>query len=92
MMKNLASGIVPLDNTKIYRVGFWAYGGKPIRIKHVFATNNDPASSVSNVVVDTEDTNSGVYDITGCKVADSWPCSDLAQGIYIVGNKKVLVR
>ena len=92
MMKNLASGIVPLDNTKIYRVGFWAYGGKPIRIKHVFATNNDPASSVSNVVVDTEDTNSGVYDITGCKVADSWPCSDLAQGIYIVGNKKMLVR
>jgi len=43
----------PLDNTKIYRVGFWALGGKPIRIKHVFATNNDPFLCVGDVMADT---------------------------------------
>lgn len=92
MMKNEADGIKPLDSSQVYRVGFWAYGGKPIRIKHVFATNNDPFSGVGNVVADTDTQCSGVYDITGCKVADSWPCGDLARGFYIVGDKKILVR
>lgn len=92
MMKNDANGIKPLDSSQIYRVGFWAYGGKPIRIKHVFATNNDPFSNVGNVVADAYDKDSGVYDITGCKVADSWPCSGLARGIYIIGDKKMLIK
>ncbi len=42
MMKNLESGIVPLNTKNIYRVGFWAVGGQGNRIKRVFATNNDP--------------------------------------------------
>ncbi len=92
MMKNEAGGIKPLDSSQIYRVGFWAYGGKPIKIKHVFATNNDPFSIVGNVVADNVDIRPGVYDIAGCKVADSWPCSKLAQGIYIVGQRKIFVR
>lgn len=92
MMKNLSTGIVPLDNTRIYRVGFWALGGKPIRIKHVFATNNDPFAGVGDVMADIDNNGSGVYDITGRRVAGSWPCDGLAQGIYIVGKKKILVR
>lgn len=91
MMKNLNTGIVPLNTSEIYRVGFWAYGGKPIRIKHVFATNNDPFTGVDNVIADNSITCGGVYSLTGCKVAETWPCNGLGRGIYIVHGKKMLV-
>lgn len=91
MMKNLPSGIVPLNTSEIYRVGFWAYGGKPIRIKHVFATNNDPFSGVENVVADNTTACTGVYSLTGCKIAEAWPCDGLSRGVYIVNGKKMLV-
>lgn len=42
MMKNLETGIQPLNTAKVYRVGFWGFGKNPIRIKQVFATNNNP--------------------------------------------------
>lgn len=42
MMKSLESGIVALDTSKVYRIGFWGHGKNPIRIKHVFATNKNP--------------------------------------------------
>lgn len=42
MMKNLDSGITPLNTSSIYGVGFMGRGAAPIRIKHVFATNTDP--------------------------------------------------
>lgn len=73
MMKNLDSGIVPLDTKKIYRVGFWAYGGKPIHIKHVFATNNDPYA----------DPNAGSEVVDGNRV---WKDIDYV-GDGIIGHK-----
>lgn len=45
MMKNIDSGIVALDTSKVYRVCFCCRGVHPIRIKHVFATNSDPFGS-----------------------------------------------
>ena len=42
MMKNLPDGIKPLNTANVYRVGFWCFGRNPIRIKQVFATNNNP--------------------------------------------------
>lgn len=92
MMKNLDSGIVPLDNTKIYRVGFWAYGGQPIRIKHVFATNNDPFAEggIEGVRDSAAASDSPVYSITGSRVACSLS-DDLAPGIYIVNGRKVVL-
>lgn len=93
MMKNLDTGIVPLDNTGIYRVGFWAYGGKPIIIKHVFATNNNPYenSETENIGV-AENLPVSVYNINGWKVADSDSCTELSPGLYIAGSKKFIVR
>lgn len=91
MMKNLDSGIVPLNTSSVYRVGFWAYGGKPIRIKHVFATNNDPFAGVGSVLADNVPEDSAVYDILGRKVADSWSSDSLARGVYIVNGKKLYV-
>ncbi len=49
MMKNLPSGIVPLNTANVYRVGFWCFGQNPVSIKQVFATNNNPYNnSVKN--------------------------------------------
>ncbi len=44
MMKNLETGIVPLNTANVYRVGFWGNGNNPIHIKQVFATNTNPYS------------------------------------------------
>ena len=45
MMKNLPDGIKPLDTANVHKVGFWCSGRNPIRIKQVFATNNNPYDS-----------------------------------------------
>lgn len=87
MMKNLDSGIVPLNTTEIYRVGFWCYGGAPIHIKHVFATNNDPNDALRAVSTDQE--SHDVYNIQGMRIASS--ISEVTiPGIYIVDGKKVI--
>ena len=45
MMKNLPSGIVPLNTANVCKIGFWCFGQNPVKIKHVFATNNNPYNS-----------------------------------------------
>ena len=47
MMKNLETGIQALNTSKVYNVGFRAMGGRPMHIKHVFATNKDPYASTA---------------------------------------------
>lgn len=92
MMKNLSTGIVPLNTGTVYRVGFWAYGFKPIHIKQVFATNIDPFAAVTGVSADSTDgAESVVYDILGRKVADSISASSLVPGIYVSAGKKIRV-
>ncbi len=90
MMKNLEFGIQALDTSRIYRVGFWAYGGKPIRIKHVYATNSDPYSLALTLMQD-EAAGQAVFDLTGRKVATSDRKQSLAQGIYISAGRKIAV-
>ncbi|MDE6650493.1 MAG: sialate O-acetylesterase [Muribaculaceae bacterium] len=85
MMKNLKTGIVPLNTSEVYRVGFWCYGNSPIHIKHVFATNNNPYDSVASV--DSDSTECGVYNLQGIKVGDS--ISEVSvPGIYIANGIK----
>ncbi|MDE6340707.1 MAG: sialate O-acetylesterase [Muribaculaceae bacterium] len=94
MMKNLPTGIVPLNTSKVYRVGFWCYGFAPIHIKHVFATNNDPYASVN--ATDEDPGQVTVYNLQGLEVrkdvAISEATAGLPQGLYIINNKKVLVK
>lgn len=90
MMKNLNTGIVPLNTKNIYRVGFWAYGGQGNRIKSVFATNNDPYNS--NLAIGSEiiQPDTTVYNLLGQYVADSID-SVGHSGIYIISGKKYIV-
>lgn len=93
MMKNLETGIVPLDTSNVYRVGFWCYGKNPIDIKHVFATNSNPYEDVKTLAADQGGSGSDfVYDLTGAKVADSLLGSNLCPGIYLTAGRKVAIR
>lgn len=92
MMKNLSTGIVPLNTTEVYRVGFWGLGNKPISIKQVFATNNDPFGGVGDIVADNAGgIDSAVYDLSGRKVAENLQGSCLARGIYLCDGHKVML-
>ena len=88
MMKNLDSGIVPLDTSEVYRVGFWCYGFAPIHIKHVFATNNNPYESAVKAI-GSESGDTGVYNLQGIRVASSLSEVSLP-GLYIVNGKKII--
>ncbi|MDE7409010.1 MAG: sialate O-acetylesterase [Muribaculaceae bacterium] len=91
MMKNLPSGIQPLNTAGIYRVGFWCYGNNPTYIKQVFATNNNPYdTAVNGVAAEASDT--AVYDMTGVKVADSLLGCNLYPGIYLSAGRKIAIR
>lgn len=90
MMKNLPEGIQPLNTKTVYRVGFWAYGGKPMKIKHVFATNNDPYAAVTEENADSRKTDSPVYDLCGRVVAsDLSDLGSLSRGVYVVEGRKI---
>ncbi len=91
MMKNLPSGIAPVNTSEVYRVGFWCYGNSPIHIKHVFATNNNPYENTAEIqAMESNDTT--VYDLTGAKVAESLLESNLCPGIYLTGGKKYAIH
>ena len=103
LMKNLDSGIVPLDTKSIYRVGFWGYGNKTTYIKQVFATNNDPYDNSGKnegdnngedengveTIISEENGNTYVYDLFGRKIGES--LDDVtASGICIYQGKKIM--
>ncbi|MDE6336089.1 MAG: xylan 1,4-beta-xylosidase, partial [Muribaculaceae bacterium] len=93
MMKNLPNGsIVPLNTAEVYRVGFWAYGGQPIHIKHVFATNDDPYSVVAQIEEENGEVDNAVYNMMGAKVADSLYGANLSKGLYVCAGKKILMK
>lgn len=93
MMKNLQSGIVPLNTREVYRVGFWGFGNNPIHIKHVYATNNNPYDSAvesiaAEKIVNRDDS---VYNMMGCKVAERREGAILPPGMYVSAGKKFIV-
>ncbi len=96
MMKNLKDGTIKaLDTSKVYRVGFWVYGNRPIYIKQVFATNTNPYdAAVNEIDADNMDNlaDMPVYNLMGAKVADSLVDSCLSKGVYICGGKKIYMK
>lgn len=86
-----------MDKSHIYIVGFWSTGGKPFRIKNVFAAMSPDESGIEETVCDTDTPASvDVYDLQGRKVRSCVPAAEategLAPGIYIAGGKKIYVR
>lgn len=85
------------DPSHIYIMGFWSFGGSPIKISRIFLSNdgNVPAS-VESVFIDLDENNIvDVYTIMGTRVRSQVAFKDamtgLSPGIYIVGNKKIMI-
>lgn len=86
-----------MSKSHIYIVGFWSYGGKTFRIKNVFPAMTPDAAGIDDVVADrADDTLVDVYDIHGRRVKNrvepERAGDGLAPGIYIAGNRKILVK
>lgn len=92
-MSDASKGITAVNTAGIYRVGFWAYGGKPIRVKQVYATNVDPYAQqgTHDIEVDAR-AEYPVYNLQGHKVADTSSISSLPSGIYFSCRGKLLVK
>ena len=89
MMKNLDTGITPLNTSEVYRVGFWGYGNNPIHVKHVFATNTNPYDTESAPELTASDlSDKCIYDLSGRKISASHSDSTSLPDIYIRGGKK----
>ena len=88
-----------LNPNHIYITGFWSSGGKPIIVEDVYLTNNDDYSpmAVDEVSSKNIDENSlvDVYNLIGIKIRSNLKrieaVNGLHNGIYIVGNRKVIV-
>jgi beta-xylosidase len=92
--------VTKLNPNHIYIAGFWSSGGKPIIVQDVYLTNSDtyekpnaveeiPSKYINeNEFVDT-------YTIIGIKIRSHTKRSEAAiglrNGVYIVGNRKVIV-
>ena len=87
-----SKGIVPVNTAAIYRVGFWAMGGKPIQIKQVFATNTNPYDGIQAIGADRQAEDS-VYNLQGMRLdVASSDIAELPAGVYIVNGKALRVR
>lgn len=92
LARNSGSNIVPLKTDEIYIIGFWAYGHKPIHLKRVYLTNENPYTSVTQIPQESEIKDGKVYDLTGRLVAPSLSEANLPAGIYIVNRQKIVIK
>lgn len=61
-------------------------------IKLLNKADFDTATAIQNVVSKTATEKSGIYTLTGAKVAEGNSTEGLTKGIYIINGKKVVVR
>lgn len=85
-----------MESSHIYIVGFWGYGNKPFVLEKVYLTNaDDPTLSVGETLYNAND-KVDVYTLTGIRLRKDVKASEAAfalpSGMYIIGNKKVIVR
>ncbi len=96
-LKNLVSNENRhVDPSHLYIVGFWSTGGKQFKVKNIFPTN-DPNATGSVAEITTDDNALvNVVNLQGVVVRKDVPAATATQGLpaglYIVGNKKVIVR
>jgi beta-xylosidase len=90
----------PLDLKNIRIVCFWGNGNQAIAVSDMYLTNNDDytredTSDISFAQADGQH-NSGVWSLSGQLIrsgSDSQKSlQDLTSGVYIVGNKKIIIR
>ncbi|MDE5840902.1 MAG: family 43 glycosylhydrolase, partial [Muribaculaceae bacterium] len=85
-----------MNPSHIYIVGFWGFGNQPFILDKVYLSNSDDPANVEGPVIYDRSTPVDVYTITGTAirkgVAVSEATEGLPKGIYIVGDKKMIVK
>jgi hypothetical protein len=91
-MTDLGADAEDFDASKVYIVGFWSYGGSPIKIQSIklIRAVADGIQNIANDVVITND--APVYNLMGMKVGVVGNFDSLPKGIYVVNGKKILKR
>ncbi|MDE7096922.1 MAG: xylan 1,4-beta-xylosidase, partial [Muribaculaceae bacterium] len=85
-----------MNPSHIYIVGFWGFGNQPFILDKVYLSNSDDPANVEGPVIYDRSTPVDVYTITGTAlkkgVAVSEATEGLPKGIYIVGDRKMMVK
>ena len=90
----------PLDTKNIRIVSFWGTGSQSIKVSDMYLTNNsdysrEESSSINFVQMDASQT-VDVWSLTGQRIRQAVDIRQatygLPKGIYIIGNKKVIVK
>lgn len=89
-----------IDPSHLYIIGLWSNGSSDIVISDVYVTNNDDYSKMTGIeeVQDNVQDENGpvdVYSVMGImirsQVLRKEATRDLPQGMYIVGNQKIMI-
>jgi beta-xylosidase len=81
----------------LYYIGFWSTGGQPICIKDIYVTNSSTYEKPNSVDEVNFDLNPyvNVYTVTGVLIRTNVLRAEatigLLPGVYLVGNKKVMI-
>jgi hypothetical protein len=96
MTKSVNGQTVKCDASNLYIIGFWSFGGSPIKIDRIFLSNDGQnPSGINNLTVNSgENSIVDVFSMMGVKVRSKVKYSEaikgLSSGIYIVDGKKIL--
>jgi hypothetical protein len=95
MKKTVNGTSVACDASHIYLMGFWSYGGSPIKIKDIFLSNdgtNPLTTDVRPLAVGQAQESDAVYTLSGMRVKSGTDLGRLPKGVYISRGKCVLVN
>lgn len=85
-----------MNPSHIYIAGFWGYGNKPFILDKVYLTNSDDPTDTGVDVIYDADMEIDVYSISGTLVKKRVKVSEakegLPKGVYIAGNRKIIVK
>ena len=90
------SNVTKVDKSALTRVSFQTAGGKAIRLKRVFLSEDgENPTGIEEVVTFKHapiTTSQTVYDLQGRKVVGTLSNDKLRKGLYIVNGKKIVIR
>lgn len=85
-----------MESSHIYIVGFWGYGNQPFILDKVYLSNSDDPTSVDGLTIYDSNRLVDVLTVTGITVRKNVRLEEattgLPAGIYIIGNKKIVVK
>jgi hypothetical protein len=96
-MKKTANGVSSACSpSHIYIMGFWSYGGSPIKIKDIFLSNdgiNPVTTDIHDIMMGKADVSSDIFTIDGIKINRlSNNLKMLPRGLYIKDRKSIFVK